>query len=84
MLIENDQEENHAWAADFFGCDLSYVYKGEASQTFTHLRWEMKIYQGIWPQGVPTPKREDIGWFLPDEIEKLAKAGFVKRVDRVR
>jgi A/G-specific adenine glycosylase len=83
-LIENVREEDHAWAAEFFGRDLVYVYKGKASQIFTHLRWEMRIYTGVWPQGVPTPNREGLGWFLPSEIEKLTKAGFVKRVDRVR
>lgn len=66
-----------AWAREHLGKDLSFRFVRKMTHVYSHLRWNLELFQAEWP-GDPPPAPPDSAWLLPEEEARLSRVAFVR------
>jgi A/G-specific adenine glycosylase len=70
------------WSLEYLGVSLPMNLYARMTHVYTHLRWNLEIYDAQWPEAI-TPRRLKAGvWLLPEEEEKLPRVAFIRQLNK--
>lgn len=67
------------WAEKNLGAPLHFDFIKRMTHLYSHLRWNLEIYQAEWETGVPLDIPEG-RWFTSDEEVRLSRVAFVRKL----
>jgi A/G-specific adenine glycosylase len=68
------------WAKKHLGVELEFRFLTAMTETFTHRRWELTIWEAEWKSEEAPLEIPRSGWLLPEEEAKLPRVAFVRRL----
>jgi A/G-specific adenine glycosylase len=71
-----------AWATQWLGREVNFHFRRKIKHTYSHLHWELYIFQGEWPGKEPPRTPPDCGWFTPEEEAALPRVAFVRKMQQ--
>jgi A/G-specific adenine glycosylase len=80
IIIGESGLQASAWAEQQLGRKLEFYFRQKLGHTYSHLHWELHIFQGEWPAVKPPRTPPDCGWFTPEEETKLPRVAFVRKM----
>jgi A/G-specific adenine glycosylase len=67
------------WSQHYLGKRLTFSFVKKMTHIYSHLRWNLEIYQADWQTGVPL-YLEESGWFSAEEESRLSRVAFVRKL----
>jgi A/G-specific adenine glycosylase len=68
------------WAAQYLGRTLTFHFLGQMTHEYTHLRWNLEIFDGKWEgKKEPNPIKDGL-WLSPEEESKLPRVAFIRKL----
>jgi len=72
------------WSLKYLGVALPMNLNGRMTHVYSHLRWNLEIYDGGWPSELTPPELKNGVWLLPEEEEKLPRVAFIRQLNKTR
>lgn len=70
-----------SWARETLGQALEFNFLTSLTQTFTHRRWDLEIFEAECPDIPPPESLSKSGWFSPEAEQKLPRVAFVRLLE---
>lgn len=70
-----------AWAKEHLGIELSFRFCRKMIHVYSHLRWNLELFEACWRENDLPPVPPDSAWLLPEEAKGLSRVAFVREVD---
>ncbi|HYH03619.1 MAG TPA: A/G-specific adenine glycosylase [Bacillota bacterium] len=77
---ENTQIAANQWTVSQLGSEVNYSFQRHMKHVYSHLQWNLEIFEGEWTNKT-LPKTPVAGnWFTPEEECSLARVAFTRRL----
>ncbi len=68
------------WVLENLGAIIAFQFSRNMTHIYTHLRWNLEIFEGDWKEKrEPDPIKNGL-WLLPEEEAGLARVAFIRRL----
>jgi A/G-specific adenine glycosylase len=80
IIVREPQLQACAWAKELLGMEMDFHFCSKMGHTYSHLHWELHVFQGEWKLAKPPRTLPNSGWFTPEEEAALPRVAFVRKL----